>query len=137
MLRGAGGAGLAAALAACGTGTPAAPRQQATPDGRRTSRPPTRWSAGPTGPAYLDYDEKTKKYPTLEKFQQETGIKVDYAEDIDDNDRSTARSRASSTNGQDIGTDIIVLTDWMAARLIRQGYVQELNKANIPNVERT
>ena len=37
-------------------------------------------------PVYLDDDEDTKKYPTLEKFQSETGIKVKYAEDIDDND---------------------------------------------------
>ena len=31
--------------------------------------------------------------------------------------RSTARSPASSKNGQDIGYDIVTLTDWMAARL--------------------
>ena len=28
-----------------------------------------------------------------------------------------------------------MLTDWMAGRLIRQGYVQKLDKANIPNAE--
>ena len=35
---------------------------------------------------YLDDDDKTKKYPTLEAFKKKTGIKANYAEDIDDND---------------------------------------------------
>ena len=35
--------------------------------------------------------------------------------------------------GQDIGQDIITLTDWMAGRMIRLGYTQELNLDNIPN----
>ena len=37
--------------------------------------------------------------------------------------------------GQDIGKDVIVLTDWMAGRLIRQGYVQKLDDATIPNTK--
>ena len=35
---------------------------------------------------YLDYDEDSKKYPTLEAFQKESGFKATYAEDIEDND---------------------------------------------------
>ena len=84
-------------------------------------------------PAYLDYDEDAKNYPTLEKFQSETGIKATYAEDIDDNDSYYGKIQGQLRNGDDIGKDVIVLTDWMAGRLIRQGYVQELDKANIPN----
>jgi spermidine/putrescine transport system substrate-binding protein len=38
-------------------------------------------------------------------------------------------------NGDDIGKDVITLTDWMAGRMIRQGYVQKLDKANIPNAK--
>ena len=86
-------------------------------------------------PAYLDYDDKTKKYPTLEKFQQETGIKATYAEDIDDNDSYYGKVQGQLKNGDDIGKDVIVLTDWMAGRMIRQGYVQKLDKANIPNAK--
>ena len=33
----------------------------------------------------------------------------------------------------DIGRDIVVLTDWMAARWVRLGYVEPIDKANIPN----
>ena len=40
---------------------------------------------------YLDYDNKTKKYPTLEAFMKKTGINVKYMEVIDDNDSFTAK----------------------------------------------
>ncbi|WP_146065754.1 polyamine ABC transporter substrate-binding protein, partial [Terrimesophilobacter mesophilus] len=36
--------------------------------------------------------------------------------------------------GQDIGADASVLSDWMAARWIRLGYVQDLNLDRIPNL---
>ena len=82
---------------------------------------------------YLDYDDKTKKYPTLEAFQKKTGIKATYAEDVDDNDTYYGKIQAQLKAGQDIGKDIIVLTDWMAGRLVRQGYVQKFDDAAIPN----
>jgi spermidine/putrescine transport system substrate-binding protein len=84
---------------------------------------------------YLDYDEKTKKYPTLEGFQRKTGLEASYAEDIDDNDTYYGKIQAQLKRGQDIGKDLIVFTDWMASRLIRQGYAQKLDKEQIPNAK--
>jgi spermidine/putrescine transport system substrate-binding protein len=131
VLRGAGGAGVAAALAACGTGdTGATSKPDPTVKDKSATDKVVRWA---NWPAYLDYDEKTKKYPTLEKFQQETGIKATYAEDIDDNDSYYGKVQGQLKNGDDIGKDVVVLTDWMAARMIRQGYVQELDLTKIPN----
>jgi spermidine/putrescine transport system substrate-binding protein len=131
VLRGAGGAGVAAALAACGTGdTDSTSQPEPTVKDKSATDKVVRWA---NWPAYLDYDEKTKKYPTLEKFQQESGIKATYAEDIDDNDSYYGKVQGQLKNGDDIGKDVIVLTDWMADRMIRQGYVQELDLANIPN----
>jgi len=131
VLRGVGGVGVAAALAACGTGDtgPDAKPEPTVSDKSETDKV-VRWA---NWPAYLDYDEETKKYPTLEKFQEQSGIKATYAEDIDDNDSYYGKVQGQLKNGDDIGKDIITLTDWMAGRLIRQGYVQELDKANIPN----
>jgi spermidine/putrescine transport system substrate-binding protein len=37
--------------------------------------------------------------------------------------------------GQDTGRDVWCSTDWMVARLIRLGWIQKLDKANIPNAE--
>jgi spermidine/putrescine transport system substrate-binding protein len=133
VLRGAGGAGVAAALAACGTGdTGATSKPDPTVKDKSATDKVVRWA---NWPAYLDYDEKTKKYPTLEKFQQQTGIKATYAEDIDDNDSYYGKIQGQLKNGDDIGKDVITMTDWMAGRLIRQNYVQKLDKANIPNAK--
>ena len=136
LLRGAGGVGVAAALAACGTGEDTGTKASDKPTVRVSDKSDTdkvvRWA---NWPAYLDFDEETKKYPTLEQFQEETGIKATYAEDIDGNDTYYGKIQGQLKNGQDIGKDVIVLTDWMAGRLIRQGYLQELDKANIPNAE--
>jgi spermidine/putrescine transport system substrate-binding protein len=135
LLRGVGGVGAAAALAACGTGSNDAkttPKPKATVEDKSDTDKVVRWA---NWPAYLDFDEDTKKYPTLEEFQQKTGIKATYAEDIDGNDTYYGKIQGQLKNGQDIGKDVIVLTDWMAGRLIRQGYVQELDKANIPNAK--
>ena len=134
VLRGAGGVGVAAALAACGTGdtTGTTDKPAAAVKDKSATEKIVRWA---NWPAYLDYDEKTKKYPTLEKFQQETGIKATYAEDIDDNDSYYGKIQGQLKNGDDIGKDVITMTDWMAGRLIRQGYVQKLDKANIPNAK--
>jgi spermidine/putrescine transport system substrate-binding protein len=134
VLRGAGGVGVAAALAACGTGDTTGTTEKPAADVKDKSATEkiVRWA---NWPAYLDYDEKTKKYPTLEKFQQQTGIKATYAEDIDDNDSYYGKIQGQLKNGDDIGKDVITMTDWMAGRLIRQGYVQKLDKANIPNAK--
>ena len=37
---------------------------------------------------------------------------------------------------QPIDRDIIVLTDWMAARMIELGWIQKLDAAKMPNVAR-
>jgi spermidine/putrescine transport system substrate-binding protein len=132
VLRGAGGAGVAAALAACGTGDTGDTSSKPAETVKDTSAQDkvVRWA---NWPAYLDYDEKSKKYPTLEKFQQQSGIKATYAEDIDDNDSYYGKVQGQLKNGDDICKDVVVLTDWMAGRMIRQGYVQELDLAKIPN----
>ena len=134
VLRGAGGVGVAAALAACGTGdtTGTTDKPAAAVKDKSATEKIVRWA---NWPAYLDYDEKTKKYPTLEKFQQQTGIKATYAEDIDDNDSYYGKVQGQLKNGDDIGKDVITMTDWMAGRLIRQNYVQKLDLANIPNAK--
>jgi spermidine/putrescine transport system substrate-binding protein len=82
---------------------------------------------------YIDIDEKTKKYPTLEQFTKKTGVDVDYIEDVNDNDEWFGKNQAALSKGQPIGRDITVLTDWMAGRMVRLGYVEKLDKEAIPN----
>lgn len=86
--------------------------------------------------AYLDYDDKTKTYPTLEAFSKQTGIKASYSEDIDDNDSYVNKISPQLRAKQDINRDIMVLTDWMANRVIRDELVQPLDLISMKNVWR-
>ena len=119
VLAGAGGLGAAGLLAACGGGSDSA-----------ESANSVRWG---NWPLYLDYDEETKKYPTLDKFKEQTGITTEYFEDYNDNDEFFGKVQAQLKLGEDIGYDVVTPTDWMAARWIRLGYTQKFDAANIPN----
>ncbi len=66
-------------------------------------------------------------------FQQATGIRAEYTEDVNDNNEFFAKISEPLSRSQDIGRDIIVLTDWMVGRLIRMGYAAELPDAKFPN----
>ena len=119
VLAGAGGLGAAGLLAACGGGSDSA-----------DSANNVRWG---NWPLYLDYDEDTKKYPTLDKFSEATGVTAEYFEDYNDNDEFYGKVQAQLKLGEDIGYDVVIPTDWMAARWIRLGYTQKFDSANIPN----
>jgi spermidine/putrescine transport system substrate-binding protein len=87
-------------------------------------------------PLYIDVaeDDETKR-PTLDAFSQQTGIDVTYTEDVNDNNEFFGKVRNQLAACQPIERDIMVLTDWMAARMIRLGWVQPLQKSKLPNVE--
>lgn len=118
VLAGAGAVGAGSLLAACGGG-----------GGSDTE---VRWG---NWTLYLDYDSDAKVYPTLEDFMAETGISVKYLEDYNDNDEFYGKVQGQLKLNEDIGYDLICPTDWMAARYIRLGYAQKLDKANIPNAK--
>lgn len=82
---------------------------------------------------YMDIDESGRRHPTLEAFTRRSGIKVKYTEDINDNSEFFGKIQPQLSAGQETGRDIIVLTDWLAARLIRLGWVQKLDPAHLPH----
>lgn len=69
----------------------------------------------------------------IASFQQSSGITVDYKEDFNDNEEWFAKVKDSLAAGQDIGTDLVIPTEYMAGRLIRLEWLAELDDANIPN----
>ena len=119
LVAGAGALGGAALLSSCSSGGDEA-----------ASSGSVRWG---NWPLYLDYDEETQLYPTLEAFTESTGIAAEYFEDYNDNDEFFGKVQAQLKLKEDIGYDIVTPTDWMAARWIRLGYTQKFDKANIPN----
>lgn len=83
--------------------------------------------------AYLDMDDDDKRHPTLDAFMKQTGIKVTYSEDIDDNDSYFNKVAPQLRQRQQIDRDIFVFTDWMANRIIREGLVQPLDLIQMPH----
>lgn len=84
-------------------------------------------------PLYID--EKGQRLPTLEDFESASGIDVTYTTDINDNNQFFAKVRNQLGSCEPTGRDIITLTDWMAARMIGLGWMQELDMGAMPNVE--
>jgi spermidine/putrescine transport system substrate-binding protein len=119
--------GLSTLLAACGgvEGT----QEKAKPEKAETvSHPKTEigdWTFS-NWPLYMD-----KKL--LKAFDKQYGGKVRYLEDINDNYEFFGKVRQQLENGQPIGRDIVVLTDYMASRWIRNDYAEPIDKKNVPN----
>jgi spermidine/putrescine transport system substrate-binding protein len=79
-------------------------------------------------PLYIEEDRGT-----LKDFEKEYGTKVKYVEEINDNTEFFGKVRQQYDQGSSGGRDIHVVTDWMAARMMRLGYVQKFDKSELPN----
>jgi spermidine/putrescine transport system substrate-binding protein len=77
-------------------------------------------------PLYIEEDRGT-----LKEFQEEYGTKVKYVEEINDNVEFFGKVRQQYARGDSGGRDIHVVTDWLAARMIRLGYVQRFDPAQL------
>lgn len=128
LLAGGAAGASALALAACSTGGGQA-RPTAAAD-RSDSDKTLNWA---NWAAYIDEDD-AGNYPTLDRFEEETGISVNYEVAVDDNNTYYGKVKDQLALGQDIGADTVCLTDWMVSRWIRLGYTQELDHDNIPNI---
>lgn len=130
FLQGSAMAGVATFLAACGT------------SGTGASSAPSSGASGGSGTGelrfanwigYIDIADDGS-YPTIQKFEAESGVKVTYLEDINANEEFFASS-LSAPLGAGLPTewDIVVLTDWMIGRLIRLGWLEAIDRASTPN----
>ena len=132
----AGGAGLALSLssliAACGgvEGTQEKAKENSEKKAATVSHPKEPigdWTFS-NWPLYMD-----KKL--LKAFDKKYGGKVRYLEDINDNYEFFGKVRQQLENGQPIGRDLVVLTDYMVSRWIRNGYAEPIDKKNVPNAK--
>ena len=84
---------------------------------------------------YIGNDEKPNDTPTLKSFTDSTKLSVDYKTAVDGNDEFTEIARGNLEKTKDIGYDLVVLTSWMAAKWIRNGWALDLpevpNKVNV------
>ncbi len=122
-------------LAACGGDGIEADEAQPGDETRPTDTTLARTLRFANWPLYIDVSEDEKTRPTLEKFEREFGVNVRYIEEINDNTEYFGRIQAPLRQGQSIDRDLIVLTDWMASRLIELGWLEKLDKEAIPNAD--
>jgi spermidine/putrescine transport system substrate-binding protein len=79
-------------------------------------------------PLYID-----KK--TVPDFEKATGVSVEYKEDINSNEEFFNKVQPQLTNGESGGRSIMVLADYMVAKMIKLGYLEELNHEALPEVK--
>jgi spermidine/putrescine transport system substrate-binding protein len=128
-----GGLSLASILAACskessGGSTGSAPAVNFDPSTAGNLVNFSNW------PLYIDKAHGT--FPSLELFEKQTNIKVNYNDEINDNASFFGEIQPQLEAGQDTGRDIIVITngEYLAA-LITNGWVTELDPSRRPNFD--
>jgi len=67
------------------------------------------------------------------EFQKASGLTVDYKEDFNDNEQWFAKVKEPLSRKQDIGADLVVPTQFMAARINRLGWLNEISDSGVPN----
>ena len=77
-------------------------------------------------PLYIDKS-------VIKNFNRKFGGHCKYIEDINDNFEFYGKIRQQLEAGSPIGRDIITVTDYLAARLVRLNYVEPIDKKNVPN----
>ncbi|MFJ4120968.1 spermidine/putrescine ABC transporter substrate-binding protein [[Kitasatospora] papulosa] len=134
LLRASGAAALAlgglGALSACGIPPAARAGDAAASDDHSAAEKRINFS---NWTEYMDVGEDEKSRPTLDDFTRRTGIEVKYTEDINDNVEFFGKIKPQLAAGQDTGRDLVIVTDWLAARIIRLGWAQKLDHANLPH----
>jgi spermidine/putrescine transport system substrate-binding protein len=159
VLKGAALAGFSAFLAAC-TGTRTSPSASAGGAGASPSAsasgtaaasataaasPTPKAVTGPlmfaNWPAYIDLAgaaAEAEEYspgssPSLEAFKKKYSVDVDYQEKIGDNNIFVETIKPALVAGLATGWDLVVLTDWMASKIVANGWAEPLDHDNTPN----
>jgi spermidine/putrescine transport system substrate-binding protein len=82
-------------------------------------------------PLYID----PGKNGTINEFEDETGVQVDYIEDINDNNEFFGKLQPQLAKGESGGRDLITVSDWLAKQMYDAGYIQKLDYSKLPNVK--
>ena len=115
-------------LAACGSSTKTATSDTSSAAISSETVPATGTLRISNWPLYIGTDPST-----VAAFQKATGITVNYQENYNDNEQWFAKNKDPLNQKQDIGADLVVPSEFMVARLIALGWLNQLNDANIPN----
>jgi spermidine/putrescine transport system substrate-binding protein len=81
-------------------------------------------------PGYID----PGKNGTVAEFEKETGVSVDYIEDINSNDGFFGKLQPQLEQGESGGRSLFVVADYMAKQMHDLGYLQEIEHDDLPTV---
>jgi spermidine/putrescine transport system substrate-binding protein len=120
-------------LSACGGGIKSAAHTQTTETVKKVLAHTLNFS---NWPLYIDVG-KNKNHPSLQQFTKQTGVQVNYVEDINDNESFFGKIEGPLSRGQGVGRDIVVMTDssGLPQRMIKLGWLEKLYKPAIPNIK--
>jgi spermidine/putrescine transport system substrate-binding protein len=65
---------------------------------------------------------------SVPEFEKESGLTVEYNEDVNDNASFFGRVQPQLDQGESGGRDIMVVTDWMAKKMYDLGYLQDFDQ---------
>jgi spermidine/putrescine transport system substrate-binding protein len=90
-------------------------------------------------PGYIDIDDEAAPnptpYPTINAFIEETGIQVNLAEAIIDNEDFFGQIQPDLANGDPTGWDLITPSDWLVERMIGLEYLEDIDLSVLPNLD--
>jgi len=72
---------------------------------------------------------------TIDEFDKATGATTKYTEDVNDNNEFFGKVQPLLSQGESGGRDIVVVTDWMAEKMYKLGFVQNLDKSKLKTVD--
>ncbi len=71
---------------------------------------------------------------TVAEFEEATGVNVNYIEDINSNDAFFGKLQPQLEQGESGGRSLFVVSDYMAAQMHDLGYLQEIERDDLPTV---
>ena len=86
-----------------------------------------------TWPGYID----PGKDGTEAEYEDETGVALDWTEDINDNNAFFGKVQPLLQEGESGGRSIMMPSDWMASQMYDLGYLQELPHEELDTVFKT
>lgn len=72
---------------------------------------------------------------TITDFEAETGIEVEYVEEVLDNDEFFGEVQPLLSRGNAGGRSIVVVSDWMSKKMYDLGFLQNLDPAELETVD--
>jgi len=117
---------VAAGLAACGGGGLSGSSNEDVPTAKGGESTGKTFNIS-SWPLYIDEN-------TISNFQKETGIKTVYTEDVNDNNQFFGKVQSQLSQGNSGGRSLIVITDWMAEKMWKLGYLQRLDHKYLKTV---